>query len=79
MTIIYDYGQFLSYSFCIIIGMNSIIPMIRIKKRRNHSNIKYYHIPYRIARKKENNYSANSYTPEQKFLFFFCNYYLFLG
>lgn len=69
MTVLYGYGQFLSYSFCIVIGMNSVIPIIRIK-RRNHSNIKYYHIPYRIACRQGNNYSINLYTSENFFYLF---------
>lgn len=55
MTIPSGYEQFLLYYICTLIGIASTTSTFRIK-RRNHSTIKFYHVPYRIVCQPTNNY-----------------------
>ena len=55
MTVLSGYEQFLLYYFCTLIGITSTLPMLRMK-RRKHSTIKFYHVPYRIVCHLTNNY-----------------------
>lgn len=61
MIILSGYEQFLLYYFSTLIGIASIFSTLRMK-RRNHSTIKFYHVPYRIVCQSTNNYYQYKYT-----------------